>query len=266
MSDPGTQTPELKSEPTLFEQTGDLPESTELPREPEENPEEPAPEIKAEPEKPAEPAKPKRTPWYQDRINQLTAQKTQERQAREALEAKLAALAPKAEPAEAQPFKPEQFEQLIDQRAQAIVNARETERRAKGFLEAGNKEFGSDAFQEKCNEVAALGAGDSQAFMALVTDPDVLPEGHKVVAALADNPEEAQRILAMDPLKMASALTRFATTVKPAEKQISNAPAPIKPVGGTAKSSEPSDSESIREWMAKRNAGARTSAGGKPNR
>jgi len=263
MSDPGTvESP--KPEPTLIEQTGDLPEATQLPIAAEALAE--TPDVKPEPEKAAE-AKPKRTPWYQERINELTAQKTREKTAREAAEAKLAALAPKPDGTDPAPvqFKPEQFEQLIDQRAQALLAAKETEKRAKGFLEAGEKEFGREGFQEKCNEVAALGAGDSREFMALVTDPDVLPDGHKIVAALADNPDEAQRILALEPMKMAAALTRFATTVKPVEQKISNAPAPIRPVGGTAKQSEPTDNEDIKSWMAKRNAQARVSAGGKPN-
>lgn len=266
MSETGTPIPDPKPETTLVEQTGNLPETTELPPEPAETPEETPPAAEAAPEKPAEPVKPKRTPWYQERINQLTAQKTHERTAREAAEAKLAALGTKPDAEQPAPFKPEQFEQLIDQRANAIVAQREVERRSRGFLEAGEKEFGREGFQEKCNEVAALGAGDSREFMQLVTDPDIMPDGPKVIAALADHPEEAQRILAMDPLKMAAALTRFATTMKEPEKKISNAPPPIKPVGGTAKASEPSDTMPMSQWLELRNKTARTSAGGKPNR
>ena len=180
--------------------------------------------------------------------------------------AKLAAQTPKEEGEAAPVFKPEQFEQLIDQRAEQKLAQKEFERKSKAWIEAGNKEFGPSDFMDKCNEVAALGAGESREFMSLITDPDTIPDGHKVIAALAEHPEEAQRILALDPVRMAAALTRFAGTAKMPEKKISQAPAPIKPIGGTAKPSEPSDNEDIKSWMAKRNASARVSAGGKPNR
>ncbi len=253
MSEPGIAAADPKPEPTLIQQDGAIPETV-VPAEPvvEAEPE-------PEPEKPAieaaeQPEKPKRKPWYQDRIDTLTRQKAEERAARDRLEAELAALKPQDD-GEAKPaFKPEQFEQLIDQRAQALVAQREFEKRSKAWIEAGNKEFGPNDFMEKCNEVAALGAGESREFMALVTDPDIIPDGHKVIAALADHPEEAQRILAMDPIRMSAALTRFASTAKLPEKKISQAPAPIKPIGGTAKNSAPSDNEPIGDWMAKRRA------------
>lgn len=266
MSETGTPAAEApKPEPTLIEQDGAPPEPTILPTEAAEpEPEAPKePEIKAEASK--APEKPKRTPWYQERINELTAQKTKERVAREAAEAKLAALAPKPETEQPKPFDPKEFEGLIEQRAQSLLAQKDMERRTRSFLEAGNKEFGADTFQEKCNEVAALGAGDSREFMALITDPDAVKDGPKVIAALADHPEEAQRIIAMDPLKMGAALARFEASIKAPEKQISNAPAPIKPVGGTAKASEPSDTMTMEQWIALRNKTARTSAGGKRN-
>ncbi len=250
MSEQGQPVVDPKPESTLIQQDGAIPETV-IPPEPE--PEAPVEEAKADetpPEAPAEP-KPKRTPWYQERINELT------RRAKTA-EEKLASVkqVTTEEPAEAATtFKPEQFEQIIDQRAQALLAQREFEKRSKGFIEAGNKEFGAGEFMERCNEVAALGAGDSVEFMQLVTDPDIIPDGHKVVAALAENPEEAQRILSLDPIRMSAALTRFASTAKVPEKKISQAPAPIKPIGGTAKgSSEPSDSDSTKEWMTKRRA------------
>ncbi len=102
--------------------------------------------------------------------------------------------------------------------------------------------------------------------MQLITDPEIIPDGHKVVAALAANPEEATRILSLDGLRMAAAPTKFASTAKPPEKPISKAPEPIKPIGGTVKASEPNENQSMKEWMANRNKTARLSAGGKPLR
>lgn len=251
MSEQGIPVADPKPEPTLIQQDGAIPETVVPVEEAPETPAESGEVKEAAPEVPAIPDKPKRVPWYQDRINELT------RRAKTA-EEKLATVkqATTEEPAEAAPaFKPEQFEQLIDQRADAKVAQREFETRSRAWIAAGNKEFGPTEFMEKCNEVAALGAGESREFMSIITDPDIIPDGHKVVAALADNPEEAQRILSMDPIRMSAALTKFATTTKVPEKKISQAPAPIKPIGGTAKASTaPSDTDSTKEWMAKRRA------------
>lgn len=254
MSEAGKAAEPVIPETSSIQQDGAIPETVVPAEEKQETP----PEVPAEPEKPAEtpPAeeKPKRVPWYQDRINQLTRQKNEEKQRAEALQAEIAALKPAEGAEQPKPFDPKQFEQLIDQAAERKVLQQQAISRQKGFLEAGNREFGAQDFMEKCNEVAALGAGDSADFMQFITDPDIVPEGHKVLAALADQPEEAQRILAMPPIKMAGALARFAATAKVPEKQISKAPPPIKPIGGTAKSSTPNDNEPIGEWMAKRRA------------
>ncbi len=241
-----------EAETTLVQQDGAIPETV-IPAEPiveaEPEAEVPAEPLAAEPEKPKRPK-----PWFLNEIEGLRREKRETKTQIEQLRAELAAAKPQEDTEPAPGFKPEQFEQLIDQRAQALLARREFENRAKSWIDAGNKEFGAADFQEKCAEVAAMGAGDSNEFMSLITDPDIIPDGHKVIAAMIEHPDEAQRILALEPLKMAAALTRFATTTKPAEKAISKAPAPIKPIGGTAKNSAPSDNEPIGDWMAKRRA------------
>lgn len=213
----------------------------------------------------AKPEKPKRKAWYQEVIDQKTRKLTAAQERADALEARLAELAP--EQGEKPTFDPANFDTLVDQAAERKIAAQKTKERGQGFVNAGVKEYGDGGFTEKCNMVAAMGAGDSPEFMAIITDPEIIPDGHKVVAALADNPEEAQRILALEPIKMAAALTRFANAAPPkAPAALSSAPAPIKPVGGTAKASTPEDTDDMRAWIAKRNATARTTAGGQANR
>jgi hypothetical protein len=255
MSDPGNAAP--APEPTLIEQTGDIPETV-IPAEPAPEPVEDAPDDTAAPAADAAPAdgeKPKHKPWFQERIDKLTREKHEERKAREALEARLAEIAPADAPSEPA-FDPKNFDALVKQEAARLNAAEKAQERTKGWWEAGAKELGADTFNEKCGMVAAMGAGDSPEFMQIITDPEILPDGHKVVAALADHPEEAQRILALEPMKMAAALTRFAEThkAKAAPAPISSAPAPIRLVGGTAKPSAPSDADDIKTWTAKRNA------------
>jgi hypothetical protein len=251
MSNPGQE-----PDPTApIEQEGSIPETV-VPDNANDAPE-PEPSEESTPAaadaaaKPAEPDKPKRTPWYMERIGELTRKNSE---LNKKLEAKPAEVAPGTDD-----------EQKVLARAEQIVARREFEGRAGKTFEAGNKEFGAAEFAEKCNVVANMGFGDRADFMEIVTDPDIIPDGHKLLSALADDPDEAQKIARLPPAKMAAALVRYQSNMKQPEKPISSAPAPIKPIGGTAKPSAPTDTDDIKAWMAKRNASARTTAGGKPN-
>lgn len=254
MSGTDETAPVVEAEPTLIEQTGDVPETVIIPEETPEAPDDAAPAVETAAPAADEPAKPKQKPWFQTRIDELTRQKHDEKRQREALEARLSALEtpPVTDPAAP---KPEDFDKAVTARAQQLLAQEEGKKRSQAWLSAGTKEYGTDDFNEKCATVAAMGAGDSPEFMKIITDPDILPDGHKVVAMLADNPDEASRILALEPLKMAAALSRFATTAKAPDKPLSTAPRPITPLGGSARgSSSPADTDDTKTWMAKREA------------
>lgn len=256
MSDTGT--PAEAPSDTLIEQDGAIPETV--------TPAEPTPEVpvEAEPEAPAAEAtpeapaadKPKRIPWYQTRIDEITRARRRAEQERDELLAKATSAPEPAEPDGR--VDPSQFEELIEQRAEAKLVERQVKARTDGVMKAGHKEYGQAEFNEKCNEVAAMGAGDSREFMQIITDPDIIPDGHKLIVALADDPDEAERILALrnEPMKMAAALTRFASQAKAPETPVSKAPRPITPIGGTARVTAPADTDDIKAWMAKRNESA----------
>lgn len=253
------------ADPTLIEQNGDVPDTVTPGNAKEvvaDESTEDAPETEnPEAEAAAQPEAPKRKPWYQVRIDEITAARRDEERKRVAAEEKLKTFE-NAAPIEEQPkFTQEEFQKAVEAEASRRANQMEVNKRTKGWLDAGEKEYGKDGFTDKCNIVAAIGAGDNPAFMQIVTDSDILPDGHKVVAMLADNPDEAQRILSLEPMKMAAALTRFATTVKAPDPQVSKAPKPIQTTGGTAKNGAPTDSETIEEWMAKRKAQVAQRAG-----
>lgn len=156
--------------------------------------------------------------------------------------------------------KPEtDIDALAERKALEIVAKRERDSRINSWASAGNKEFGAEEFTEKSNIVASLGAADRPEFMQIITDPTVIENGHRVVAALADDPEEAARILSLPPVAMSAALVKFESrmeqTKTKAPKPVSKAPEPIKPISGTAKASdEPADGDSDEEWFRKRNA------------
>src|SRR5215469_4284417 len=213
MSQPG----ETHDTPGPLEQDGSIPETV-VPDNAKDPPE-PAPEPEPEPPKAAaEPDKPKRTPWFMEEIGELRRKNSELKQK---LDGK-----PAAPPAEKTPE--QQQEAAILQAAEQIVARREFEAKAGKTFEAGNKEFGAAEFAEKCNLVASMGFGDRADFMEIVTDPDIIPDGHKVLSALASDPDEARKIAKLPPAKMAAALVRYQANMKQSEKPISSAPAPIK--------------------------------------
>lgn len=70
---------------------------------------------------------------------------------------------------------------------------------------------------------------------------------HKIIHYLGSNLDEAERILALPPHKMGAALAKVAqkTNAAPAPKPVSKAPAPIKPVAGSPKSSSSNDPDKM---------------------
>lgn len=210
----------------------------------------PSPEVFESPETPPADAAPKpelikKSP-FQARVDALTAQREQERRARVAAEerATLAeAMLKGQKPAEGeQPIQTAtgltqaQIDAMVNQRADQLAAGRIAKAQTDKLVNAGNTEFPD--FTDRCNVVAALGAGDRADFMQIVTDPEIMPEGHKIIALLAEKPEEAARILApsMSTAQMSAALVKFQMeNSKPANGTVSRATAPIKPVDGVSR-------------------------------
>lgn len=200
--------------------------------------EQPAAENLEEPEKP----KPKPT-FYEKRFGELTFEKREAQRERDEAKAELAALkaGKQPEPSEqesVQRQQPVNNDSDVERRAAQIVDQREFQARVNGVVAAGNKAFDAATFTQKSNLVAGIAGDKAYDLMNLVTDPEIVQDGHKVIAALADQPEEAERILALPLHKMTLALTKFAeTNAKPAPKPISKVPAPVEPVNGGTKTS-----------------------------
>ena len=227
---------------------------------------EPVPAAAKTPEPPPEPPTVKKSP-FQSRIDTLTAQRETERRRAEDAEkrAELFEAMAKGKPADpaadpnAQPVlsavglmpgSPE-FKRAVQDEAVRLAAAETAKSRTDGLLKAGNTEYKD--FTDRCNVVASLGAGDRPDFMQIVTDPEVIPDGHKIIAQLADNPDEAARILALPTVQMTAALVKFqAEASKVTPKPISAAPPPIKTIDGTARTdTEPKDSDDMATYAAK---------------
>lgn len=250
----------------------DIPDDGGFPADPAPDPApapEPAAAASADPA-PAEPKTIKKSP-YQGRIDALTAQRTAaERRAEEAerqaelykamAEGKSPPADPNADPSAPPapsptvglvPGSPE-FQKAVRDEAARIAAAETAKARTDGLLSAGNADYKD--FTERCNVVASLGAGDRADFMQIVTDPTVIPDGHKVIAELAEHPDDAARILALQTVQMTAALVKFQAEIsKPTPpKPLSSAPAPIKTIDGQSRGNdEPSDKDDMATYAAK---------------
>lgn len=177
------------------------------------------------------PNKLKKSP-YQTRIDTLTAREQTAIRAKDEALAQAEMYKAMAEGRAEGKLAPSQAE--IDRLVNARVEAKAVERQSQKVLSTGAAEY-SD-FTDRCNVVASLGAGERPDFLQVITDPDIIPDGHKVIAQLAENPEEAARILALPTAQMSAALVKFQMLHSKVEgKPISTLAAPIKPLDGTSR-------------------------------
>ena len=224
-------------------------ESTDPADKPPETPAAPVAEtLPAEAEKPK--PLPKKSP-FQARIDTLTAKNAEAERQRAEIAAErdmFRAMAEGKTEGKVAPTEAE-IERLVEQRAAA----REIQRSTQRIISAGNAEYPD--FTERCNVVAALGAGDRQDFMQVIADPEIIPDGQKIIAQLAERPEEAAQIFAphMTTAQMTAKLLKFQMEhSKPPANTISKVPPPIKPIDGqTRAGTTMNDSEPMESYAAK---------------
>ena len=133
------------------------------------------------------------------------------------------------------PQTPEELERIVDARAEAKAAAVAAQTRAQAFHEQGRANYAD--WTERCQSLMAMGA--DAPFSQLLVE---MPDGARVAAALADNPEELERIASLRTERArAIELGKFAakaveaTPAAAPRRPVSRAPAPIRPLGsGTA--------------------------------
>lgn len=195
-------------------------------------------------------AQPVAQPWERDRIRTLTARLHEAR-------AQLAAVA-----------KPQAVEGTQPQLTQADVEARAAQIAAgQAFNDAcnvvanrGRQDFGEAQFNARIRDLASLqDPGNPQQYNTFLEAAIATDEGAKVLHALGGDMNEAARIMALSPMKMAAELTKIALReVKP----ISQAPKPIQPLASKNASAtviEPDDPQrgatlDTASWMKQREA------------
>jgi hypothetical protein len=180
--------------------------------------------------------------WVQRRIDQLTREKHEERRQREELEARLRQY---QQPADSQSQPKQMTADEIRAEAKRLIQEEKFNDACNKVFDAGKTEFPD--WDSSLRTFQMLG-GASPEFLEAVTAMDA---GHKVLHHLAQNPEVAERLLSLPPLRMALELARLETTVGQAKpKPVSNAPAPINPIGGRSSPVEPEEFASAAEQIA----------------
>lgn len=186
-------------------------------------------------EKPKQPKKP--LSWEMKRIHEETNKRRELEQKFEEAQKELERLR-KGTTSEA-PETPQtpDIDTIANQRAQQLVEQREYQKKVNAWDAAGAKEFGREDFNNSCDLIASLmDQKQTYSFMQTITDPEIVEDGHKIVMALAENPEEAERILRLPPVKQALELNKLSAKIKqPTPKPVSKVPPPVDPVKGSPK-------------------------------
>ena len=192
------------------------------------------------------PDEPKRRPWFEKVIADKAHEAREYKRQAEAYQAQLQSLQqrPAQQPQQGQPQQPliseADFERRVDQRAAE----REFTNSCNETHTAGLAKFAD--FNDAVNTFTMLG-GPPIALLEAITSLGK-DDGAKVFYDLGKDPDEAARIMALPPVKMAMALAKMATAA-PKTIAVSKVPDPIKPVQGanTRSDAEP-DPKNFDAW------------------
>lgn len=228
---------------------------------------EPAETVPEEPEATKDEAEgdKRRHPWWQKRIDTLGRGKAAAEERAAALEQQLVAVlqsiqgqqpvpdgeqpAGQPQPPKAAPAQPNMAADQIRAEAQRIVAEQEFNRTCNAIYEQGAKEFKSDWQDAVATLGQALPTGITRDLVEAATEAG---DPHKLFYHLGKHPEIAQEIVELPPARMAVRLAKLATDLnKPAApKPVSQAPAPVKPIGGGSTSVETDPEKmSTEQWM-----------------
>lgn len=253
---------EAMIDPEIAEKAGIPVEKTEaktdVKEEPDAEPEETAAEVEGEEEEVAVEEKPEKKGISQETFDRRIAKEVEktrkEREAREALEARLAALEKKESKVE---LTPAEIKEQAKLEAEIEVKRQFAEQQyfhaTNNLIAEAEKEIPNfnARYDEFKNNVDAL---PREAIDALLN----LENGHTVLNHLMDNPDTAAKIMGMSEKKQTIELAKLSDKLAaPKIKALSKTPAPINPLGGTAKSSATSiasDNDSDAAFYAKRQA------------
>lgn len=211
--------------------------------------------VEARPEGEAKPQRTeaeKRAYSLERRVGRLTRDKAE-------LNAELQMLRqqPRQQPTDEEtPLSQADIDRLAEEKANAKVAAQRVNDRCNEIAKQGAKEFKGD-FDKAMAEVHSIAPlfdrqGRPEPLMQAILETD---EPHKVLHYLGTNPDVAEEIADMSPLRAARRLGQIERDLatKPLEPKPSNAPKPLQPVKSAAASGEPDPSKDAAGWMKWRN-------------
>ena len=144
--------------------------------------------------------------------------------------------AKQARPIDASSTNPADIEALVEQKARQKLIVDAHNKICNDFVASGTKEYGTEFMDmlREVNDELGFSIGHRPDFTELLAEAGP-PE--RIIKYLYDNPEQAAEIATMTPAKAAIKLakigTRFAEKAPP-PKQVSKAPAPIKPTSSSS--------------------------------
>ena len=224
-----------------------------------------------EAEKAAKAREDKRQADISKRINSLTRRGADAERRAEAAERELAALKSLREAAQGNappdaapqtPAQPSMTDQAIRAAAQELNAAQRIQERTRDLVQAGAKELGADSWNEKTNILAEMGATQNPAFMQALAE---LPDGHKLVAHLADDLDGLQGLLSKQPVSMAAEMGRMLaqiTTTTPRTLSAAPKPAPSQQARAVSTPDAYDPKLSMAEYVALRRKNAPVHLGG----
>jgi hypothetical protein len=152
----------------------------------------------------------------------------------------------------------------IERRASEMVSLQALESKRVNLVKEGVKSFGEEAWNEKTQYLADVGATNNKVFMrAIVT----APHGDKIVSELADDPDRLAALMNMDSTDMAVEMGRLSAEVSGTKgRKVTQAPAPTKNLAARAAPITPdiynTKSMSMAEYAAYRAKSAPRHLGG----
>lgn len=142
----------------------------------------------------------------------------------------------------------EEIERLANERAAMLAEREAYNQRANQVYHEGVKEYPDFATALTNMRQAGLNLSDQVVEAALEVG-----HAHRLVHYLANNLDEADRIMHLPPHRMGAALAKLQTRVNPQPKT-SKAPEPIKPIAGRAKAERSIEDMPLAEYMAQEDA------------
>lgn len=127
---------------------------------------------------------------------------------------------------------PPEWQPILEREVEARAAAREAQRGVQAFHAAGRAEHAD--WPQLCQSLIDMGADPGFSQILVET-----PNGHKIAAALADEPEELERIAALRTeraraIELGKFAARFETRPAPPKRAaVSRAPEPVRPVTGS---------------------------------